>query len=309
MSMFERSPANELSGDVLNSGVYAAVAVVSAFSIGIHLLQFGYSEAAFVLAVLVVLLIVVRLWFVGPVVFLVQLFLLMSERQIFGGGRFMESDSVTLAAATLAFVIAASRYVALTSSVVPYSTVSLRGTVRENVTAFVKSLTLNGPGGRTSVRAELDRHARLGPRSPRTIRREEFATGLFRILVPLLVAMVLLMFVPTRPDSARVVGLVPGALRTATVAWIIAGCCGAVLLLLKLLSRNSQSPREAGVYLRTVVTWWCHRDLGAMVKRQIKHRKKSVVANAGRRKGRKPRAVNPQGIAAASDLQSTQKTG
>lgn len=280
----QRSPR---SGGVLNAGVYAAVSLVSGFWILLGLLDAGQTEAALFMAIFMGLLLILRIWFVGPVLFLVMMSLLMQPRGPVGLAA-LDGGSLLFAAATVTFVLAGSRYVALVAPILPYSSKSIRATVRDTYEWVMGLLSERSNGAEDSVST---RRARLGRRRSETIRREEFISGMFRVLVSLLAAFLLLIVVPLRPDVVNRFGLVPMAVRAITLGWLLLAIVGVSYLLAAPVNWFRHTPREAGVFLRSVLTRWCARDMGAMVKRQVKHRRKSVVARVGREKGRSARKL------------------
>ena len=273
----------------LNAGIYAVAALLSSGWIGLTLLDAGRDWTALVLGFLVVVMLLTRMWLVGPIYFATLAFLFRDEeRAIRTVGEFSGQESL-LAAASIVFLISSCRYLCLTAPVLPYSLLSITETVRESL-GFLMSVFTGGPEDNLTKKARLN--SRMEERSAKTVRAEEFMTCLLRILLALLAAFLLLQYVPLRDgyESRKEFGLVATGLRSATLAWILVGVTLVLSVVLTPISWVRHSSREAGVYLRSVVTRWCFKDLRSMGGRLVKTRRESVVTRL--RRGGKPARVS-----------------
>lgn len=273
----------------LNAGIYAVAALLSSGWIGLTLLDAERDSTAMVLGILVVVMLLTRMWLVGPIYFATLAFLFFDEQRMSRTvGDFSGQESL-LAAASIVFLISSCRYLCLTAPIVPYVTLSITETFQESL-GFLMSIFTGGPEDKLTKKAR--RNSRMEERSAKTIRPEEFMTCLFRVLLALLAAFLLLQYVPIRDgyESRRDFGLVATGLRSATLAWILVGVTMVLGVVLTPISWVRHSPREAGVYLRSVVTRWCFKDLRPMVARLVKTRRESVVTRL--RRGGKPQRVD-----------------
>lgn len=285
----------------LNAGIYALAMLLSSGWIGLTLLDEQRTTAAVVLGVLVLLMLVTRIWLVGPVYFGVLAVCFATEQPLFRSVSDFETPELLFVAASIVFLISGSRYVVLTAPILPYSTLSVRDMLRESY-EFVISVFTDKPEGKLTKKARLN--TRLEAREKRTVKPEEFLTAAFRILIALFGASLLLQFVPNRPDVAIAeFGLHTTGLRAATLAWVVIGITVVSGLLLTPVGWLRHSSREAGVYLRSVVTRWCFGDLRSIVVRLVKDRQKTTVTKLRRHKPRWKRRVDDDvgAVAAAKE--------
>ena len=272
----------------LNAGIYAILTLLSAFWIAITLWDAGRDYTAMIVVGLTLLLLITRVWLVGLIYFGVLAFLFMDEPPDGRTMRDLHGQELLFVAATVAFLISSSRYLALTAPILPYGGMSL-GALFSNSVDFLSSL-IEQDSETDKQKLESPLPSRLEARHKSTIRVDEFLTGIFRWLVALVGASLLLQFVPYG-DTEEIVtyGVKIPALRASTLAWMLVGFAGVAGLLLTPIAWMRYSKLEAGVYLRSTVTKWCFGDLRAIVGRLVKNRRKSLVTNL--RRG-KPTRVN-----------------
>ena len=240
---------------------YAIAAVVSGLFISVWFspndsLLIGVFAACFVL------MLTLRTWTIAVMLLLIQIELFLVEPHSINA--FSQSDgSAILAVAVLALLIFTSRFLCLTSPPIPYP-ISLRSSIR--------AATLH------ARRVSREALAPFGwvPRDASSVSSSEVVTMLVRIVVPVAAVSVLLALIPLipldplAPNYAR---LIPPAVRTITLGVILLLICVITNSLLSVLSWRRLSVLESRIYIRSVLSKWIHREITAVVKRQLKLRK------------------------------------
>ena len=98
--------------------------------------------------------------------------------------------------------------------------------------------------------------------------------AVLRVVFSLLAAGVLLSAIPKRPDAIVRFGLLPSALRTTTVAWVLVGLFALSTVLFTPVQWLRHPTQEARLFLRSVLTRWCYADLARIARRHVNRRRK-----------------------------------
>lgn len=280
-SISQEQPPTE--GIELNAGFYALAMILSGSWIAMRMFFDNHDGLAMMFAVLLGMTIVLRFWLTGVQFFIVLGYLFQSGRGNPAVADLLADGTVMMGAATLLYLIASSRYVCLMSPVVPYSVAST--TFRESCAFLINSLR---PDKTDAVQpTETDGKVRLGRRLKSNMRPDEFITGAIRIAVVAGVTLAILSYVKLLPSRYVVLNykLLDVSLRGITIAWLLMAVLGLAVLASAIVVWKYKTPQEAGVYLRSVITKRSARDLSPIMRRMVKHRRKSLVTSL--RKGRR----------------------
>jgi hypothetical protein len=283
----------------LGAGIYAVSMLLSFGWIGISLLQDGRTIAFGVILTLVTVTLLCRASLVGFIYFVALGFLLIAEPRIIRSIDEFEVGELLYAVSIIVFLISSTRYLVLTSPVLPYETLPAKDIIRESID-FTRSSLTNAPESELTKKA--NQNARLGSRSNTTVRAEEFLTAAARIFIALLIAYFLLKWFGPNPDARIVFGLRVSALRAASLAWFLVGLVLVMGLLFTPIGWLRHSPRQAGVYLRTQLTRWCFGDLRRIVRHMTKSRRKATVKRLKRGKAERLPVMDEHGSPVRADV-------
>ncbi|MFK7819862.1 MAG: hypothetical protein AB8G99_14165 [Planctomycetaceae bacterium] len=278
----------------LGTGIYAVGMLLSAGWICISLLQDERFFAFAVVAGLVALTLFCRTWMVGFVYFAALGFLLIAEPAAYRSVEDFDPGEVLYAISIIMFLITSSRYLVLTSPVLPYGTLSAKEMIQESID-FTKAAFINSPEGRLTRKSR--QNARLPNRHKRLLKPEEFLTTAARVLLATMIAYCLLKWFGPNPAAKVSFGLRVSALRAASLAWFLTGLILVLGLLFTPISWLRHSPRQAGVYLRAQLTRWCFGDLRRIVRHLIKTRQKATVRRLGKETPKRVPILDEQGTA------------
>lgn len=197
-------------------------------------------------------LVVLRLWTVGVLLLVIQGALFAGQPQ-----RLIDRVSpfdLLIAAAVMILIVAASRFLMIARELSPIA--SLSGATRRYL-----------PGNlRESTEQALTRNAV-------DFSSAERATGLVRIVLAVVGAALLLRAIPVHPSALDDAWLIPSGLRLISLAVLMLAIVLVTDLLIETVTWRRLSYREARVFLRSVLTSWCDRELRAVMYQEIKNRR------------------------------------
>ena len=222
-----------------------AAASVTMFSRGGAGLLLGFAAGLAALAIL-------RLWTVG-------ILLLVIQGALFAGEPQRLIDRVSLldlitAAGVMTLLVAGSRFLMIARGLSPIVNLS------EATRRFL-------PGNlRASAEQEFTRHtADFGI--------AERSTAVLRIVLAVAGAALLLRVIPVDPGALDDAWLIPSGLRLISLAVLLLSIFLVTDLLIETVTWRSLSVREARVFLRSVLTVWCDRELRAVMYQEMKQRR------------------------------------
>lgn len=264
------------SGVGLSAGVYFLLTILSAGMVATRVVDYGTDWLLLILVVLLVAMLFFRVWLIGMIFLALLVFLNHTEYPYrVPGSTPFEVGEIVFAAACLAFIVFASRYIAMMAPIRTYG--ASKSTWRESV-AFLRNIAKPQDEAKDDDSPLFDPGCQLGRRQKRTMRPDELVSSGFRILIGVGVGVAILQFVPL-PDefAARNEFRLRGpAVRVMTIGWVIL----TALFVLRFFTgpvRRSQSRREAELFLRGEATRGLFSELRAMVVRLVKHRQKTLV--------------------------------
>jgi hypothetical protein len=197
-------------------------------------------------------LVVLRLWTVGILLLVIQgaLFAGQPQRLI---DRVSFLDLVT-AAGVMTLLVAGSRFLMIARELSPIANLS---------EATRRYLPRNL---RESTEHDLTRHAA-------DFGIAERGTGILRIVLAVAGAALLLRAIPVDPNSLDDAWLIPSGLRLISLAVLLLSIFLVTDLLIETVTWRRLSVREARVFVRSVLTTWCDRELRAVMYQEMKQRR------------------------------------
>lgn len=241
-----RQPADESSPAFFYLITMAAGATATA-------MMFTRGAGSFLLFLMVTLgaLVILRRWTVGLVLLLIQAALLVGQPRIE-----MKQASLwdlILAAAAITLLAAASRFLMVAPELSPVADLSA-------ATRRLMPRKLRGAG------SSLVRHAgHYGV--------AERLTLIFRVVLAVGGAAFLLRSIPVNPFALDEAWLIPSGLRLISLGVLLLAIFLVTDLLLDVVTWRRISPREARLFLRSVLTSWCDRELRAIFRHGLKQRR------------------------------------
>ncbi|MFT5525014.1 MAG: hypothetical protein ACI9HK_002980 [Pirellulaceae bacterium] len=235
----------------LATAIIAYLCLASTFSLDF----FGRSWLVlFLLASFAVL----RIWLVPWLLLLLMVDLVLTERPTTFGD-LQSVDNLIYAAIVLVFVSAASRYVVLAGTVLPFHSASLTGKLGAVVRRFLPASMRSDPVG-------------LQPREKRTFSAVELVTGLVRVALAVLLAATIMSAIPADVDTPRNIGLLPTAVRTVRIGGTLLVGALAVYYVVEAISWQLMTKSEARIFLRSVITEETSPDISRVVRYQLQDR-------------------------------------
>ena len=239
--------------------VYAALAIAASV---IPMSALSRIDARLQMTVVVILavMLVLRTWLSG---FLLVLMLLPTfEPETLQ----LDSYTVSYAASVLVFLIASSRYVGLTASQVASG---------ERSPAFFSRSVFELLGDVLRRAKGRERSPGLSPRRMGHVTGAEFVTAGTMVAVAVFSAMMVLNWFPATFAAYEGLGriqLQPVQLRTVFIGLLTVAVVSVFNTLMGTLALRRMSSTAAGIYLRSVVTRWTHREQRSMIRRQLGQR-------------------------------------
>lgn len=198
-------------------------------------------------------LVILRLWTVGILLLIVQ-------AALTAGQTMDQNDSVSMfdliiAAAVMTLLVAAGRFLMIARELSPLADLSeaTRRYLPEKLrTRTDESLTRNARGFGIAERG----------------------TVILRIVLAVAGAALLLRAIPIDPNSLDDVWLIPPGLRLISLGVLMLSIFLVTDLLIEAVTWRRLSVREARVFLRSVLTSWCDRELRTIMYQEMKQRRK-----------------------------------
>jgi len=218
-------------------------------------LTFSVARAELILlfAVAVAALFLFRMWMPGLLLLIVQTALYLEQPQLMID-RISPFD-LLISFSVVTLLIASSRFLLLAPEQSP-------------VAAVTKTTQRWLP--QTFRRLTVSPLSRSGDHAGGT----ERATGLLRAAVAVAGAAILLMSIPIIPDSRDEVQLIPVGLRLISLGILLLGIFLVTDFLLSIVAWKRISPREARLFLGSVLTSWCDRELRTIHRQEQKLRQR-----------------------------------
>lgn len=240
------------SGEDSPAVFYGIAIAAGAAASALTFTQSGIS-LLLLLAVAIAALVLLRMWTVGIVLLIIQGALLFGQPQALMV-RVSPFDLI-LAAGVMTLLLAACRYFVIAPELSPVADLS-DSTIRYLPERF-----------RESLAGQLSRRARRFSVAERS-------TGLLRIVLAVAGAAFLLRSVPVNPYALDEARLIPSGLRLISLGVLLLSIFLVTDLLLDTMTWRRISLREARLFLRSVLTSWCDRELRAVNRHDAKQRRK-----------------------------------
>jgi hypothetical protein len=211
------------------------------------------AELLLLFAVALAALVILRLWTVGILLLIVQ-------AALFAGQPLRLIDRVSLfdlviAVSVMILLVAASRFLMIAEELSPLAGLS------EAARRYL-------PG---KIRKATDQTL---TRDAREFGIAERGTGILRIILAVAGAALLLRAIPVNPNAEDEVQLIPTGLRLISLGVLMLSVFLVTDLLIEAVTWRRLSVREARVFLRSVLTSWCDRELRAVMYQEMKQRRK-----------------------------------
>lgn len=244
----EKKPERRSAESKSSPAFFYAMAMVAGATAAAMMFRRGGVSLLVFFAVALGALVILRRWTVGVILLLIQAALLAGQPQVLMD-RASTSDLI-LASAVITLVIASCRFLMIAPELSPVADLS-RATQRMLPRRFQHT-----PGPLTR------RNSRFCP-------AERFTAAL-RILLSVGGAAFLLRSIPVNPRALDEAWLIPSGLRLISLGVLLLAIFLVTDLLIDVLTWRRISPREARVFLRSVLTSWCDRELRTVHRHELK---------------------------------------
>ncbi|MBM81772.1 MAG: hypothetical protein CMJ78_14435 [Planctomycetaceae bacterium] len=247
------SPTEETLPAIIYSG---CVLLAASFVAGGFSMDVDYTFTVFVVGLF--LLLAIRFSVVTVILITVLVELGYKDQRILFPTGFGLGELIFVAA-VVSMVITACRYLVVTSPIVAFDGVnSLMSTCR-----WILSL------------GHFEREqSGIPKRRSQSFSNYELVDVVVRVLLAISIASLILRFIPVDPTAEVTTGLTLPGLRTITIALVLLTFIVVVNTGMTLIAWRQNTPVESQVYLRSVITRWCHREIRRIVKRQLRERQK-----------------------------------
>ncbi|MBC8290818.1 MAG: hypothetical protein H8E37_10930, partial [Planctomycetes bacterium] len=231
---------------------FYAIAMAAGATAAAMLFTRGGVSLLLFFAVALGALVILRRWTVGVILLLVQAALLVGRQQ-----DLMHRASIPdliLASAIMTLLVAASRFLIIAPELSPVADLS------EATRRYVPK----------RFRGKLNSLVR---RDGNYCPAERF-TAVLRVLIAVGGAALLLRSIPVNPFALDEFWLIPSGLRVISLGILLLTIFLVTDFLLDVLTWRRISTSEARVFLRSVLTSWCDRELRAIYRHNLKQRRR-----------------------------------